>query len=166
MIQTIVVAASENNVIGVQNTLPWHLPDDLKFFKKITLGKPVLMGRKTFESLGRPLPKRLNMVLSRQPLTLPEGVLHFYTYAEAIAYLEQLDTEEVCVIGGGVVFSEALKDIDQVYLTRIHTVLEGGEVFFPALEPADWEQVWEEFHPADEQHRYSFTFQHFKRQKP
>lgn len=162
MIKTIVVAASENNVIGVHNTLPWHLPDDLKFFKKVTLGKPVLMGRKTFESLGRPLPKRLNIVLSRQPLVLPEGVLHFYTCEEAIAHLEQLQAEEVCVIGGGVVFREALKDIDQVYLTRVHTSME-GEVFFPQLEQADWELVWEEFHPADEQHAFSFTFQQFKR---
>lgn len=163
MIRTIVVAASENNVIGVHNTLPWHLPNDLKFFKKVTLGKPVLMGRKTFESLGRPLPKRLNIVLSGKEIALPDGVLHFYTYREAIAYLENLQTEEVCVIGGGVVFRDVLDSMDQVYLTRVHTVLEEGDVFFPELDSADWQKVWEEFHPEDEQHRHSFTFQQFKR---
>ncbi len=163
MIRTIVVAASENNVIGINNQLPWHLSDDLKFFKKVTLGKPVLMGRKTFESLGRPLPKRLNIVLSRNPISLPDGVMHFTTYEEAISFLEQQNTEEVCVIGGGVVFAEYLHTIDQVFLTRVHTILENGEVFFPELKGSEWEKVWEEFHPEDEHHQYSFTFQQFKR---
>ncbi len=163
MIRTIVVAASENNVIGINNQLPWHLSDDLKFFKKVTLGKPVLMGRKTFESLGRPLPKRLNIVLSRNSISLPEGVLHFSTYEEAITFLEQHNTEEVCVIGGGVVFAEYLHTIDQIFLTRVHTILENGEVFFPELKENEWQKVWEEFHAEDENHNYSFTFQHYKR---
>lgn len=166
MVKTIVVAASENNVIGINNELPWHLSDDLKFFKKITLGKPVLMGRKTFESLGRPLPKRLNIVLSRSAIQLPDGVMHFGAYYEAIAYLEEQNTEEVCVIGGGVVFAEKLHTVDQVYLTRVHTVLENGEVFFPELPATEWEKVWEEYHAADENHNYAFTFQHYKRIKP
>lgn len=163
MICTVVVAASENNVIGINNELPWHLPDDLKFFKKITLGKPVLMGRKTFESLGRPLPKRLNIVLSRNPVSLPEGVLHFTAYKAAIDFLELQHTAEVCVIGGGVVFKEAIDTIDQIYLTRVHTELKNGEIFFPSLDERIWEKVWEEFHPADAQHVYSFTFQQYKR---
>lgn len=163
MIRTIVVAASENNVIGVNNTLPWHLPDDLRFFKKVTLGKPVLMGRKTFESLGRPLPKRLNIVLSGSAITLPEGVLHFTTYQAAISYLEQQQAEEVCIIGGGVVFSSVLDEADQVFLTRVHTRLSGEAVFFPELKPDQWEKVWEEEHPADDQHHFSFTFEQYKR---
>lgn len=163
MIKTIVVAASENNVIGIDNNLPWHLSDDLKFFKKITLGKPVLMGRKTFESLGKPLPKRLNIVLSRSHQNLPEGVLQFTNYAEAIQHLENINSEEVCIIGGGVVFADALENVDQIFLTRVHTILENGEVFFPDLDTAKWTIVWEEHHPADEQHQYSFTFQQFKK---
>jgi dihydrofolate reductase len=123
MIKTIVVAASENNVIGIDNNLPWHLPDDLKFFKKTTLGKPVLMGRKTFESLGRPLPNRLNIVLSRSKQALPEGVLQFSDYNEAILYLEGKHTEEVCIIGGGVVFANTLDLVDQLFITRVHTSL-------------------------------------------
>lgn len=163
MIKTIVVAASENNVIGINNNLPWHLSDDLKFFKKVTLGKPVLMGRKTYESLGKPLPKRLNIVLSRSHQDLPEGVLQFKHYDEAIQYLKGIQSEEVCIIGGGVVFADALDNVDQIYLTRVHTTLENGEVFFPVLNSDVWMKVWEEYHPADEHHHYSFTFQHFKK---
>ena len=163
MIKTIVVAASENNVIGIDNNLPWHLPDDLKFFKKTTLGKPVLMGRKTFESLGRPLPNRLNIVLSRSKQALPEGVLQFADYDEAILYLEEKQTEEVCIIGGGVVFANTLDLVDQVFMTRVHTCLENGEVFFPAINPELWTKVWEESHDKDEAHQYSFSFQQFKK---
>ncbi|WP_344822998.1 dihydrofolate reductase [Rurimicrobium arvi] len=165
MIITMVVAASENNVIGVHNELPWHLPDDLKFFKQNTLGKPVVMGRKTFESLGRPLPKRLNIVLSRQQPQLPEGVLHFTGSSEALQFLESQGAEEICIIGGGIVFSELLEIADQVFLTRVHAHLEHGEAFFPALPPDSWHKVWEEYHPKDEKHVYDFTFQHFKRSR-
>ncbi len=163
MIKTIVVAASENNVIGIDNNLPWHLPDDLKFFKKTTLGKPVLMGRKTFESLGRPLPNRLNIVLSRSKQVLPEGVLQFVDYDEAILYLEEKNTEEVCIIGGGVVFANTLDLVDQLFITRVHTSLDNGEVFFPVIKSELWTNVWKEFHEKDEAHQYSFTFQQFKK---
>lgn len=161
MTLTIVVAASENNVIGINNNLPWHLPDDLKFFKKITLGKTVLMGRKTFQSLGKPLPNRLNIVLSRSEQTLPEGVLQFKSYEAAIAYLKNQDCEELCVIGGGVLFAELINEVDQIYLTRVHTVLANGEVFFPIIDSNIWEKVWEEYHSADEKHALSFSFQQF-----
>jgi dihydrofolate reductase len=165
MIRTIVVAASENNVIGVNNSLPWHLSDDLKFFKKVTLGKPVLMGRKTYESLGRPLPKRLNIVLSRSKIILPEGVLNFTNFEDAIDFLEKENVPEVCIIGGGYVFVDVLDTADQIFLTRVHTVLNKGEVFFPVIDLTRWEKVWEEFHPKDEQHEFSFTFQQCKKIK-
>jgi len=160
---TLVVAASENNVIGIGNQLPWHLSDDLKFFKKVTSGKPVVMGRKTFESLGRPLPNRLNIVLSRSGMSLPEGVLLYHSLQEAIDFLRQQETPEVCIIGGGVVFKEALPLADQVYLTRVHTTIDNGEAFFPVLSPSEWELVWESAHPADEKHTYAFTFLQYKR---
>jgi dihydrofolate reductase len=165
MLITIVVAASENQVIGIGNALPWHLSDDLKFFKKVTLGKPVLMGRKTFESMGKALPGRLNIVLSRSTPVLPEGVMHFSSLPDALGYLEQQHTEELCIIGGGVLFTETLSCTDQVYLTRVHTVLEHGDAFFPELKPGDWDLVWEEYHPADDKHAYAFTFQHYKRKR-
>ena len=160
---TMVVAASENNVIGIHNQLPWHLPDDLKFFKQTTLGKPVLMGRKTFESMGRALPGRLNIVLSRNVPELPPGVLHFGAANEALQFLENQGAAEVCIIGGGVVFAELLDRADQVFLTRVHTQLAEGEAFFPVLASGDWTKVWEQFHEADEKHPHSFTFEQYKR---
>lgn len=162
---TMVVAASENNVIGVHNQLPWHLPDDLKFFKQRTLGKPVLMGRKTFESMGRALPGRLNIVLSRQEPVLPAGVLHFRSGKDALHFLESQGAEEVCIIGGGVVFGEWLDHADQIFLTRVHTLLSEGEAFFPELPVSDWVRVWSEYHEADERHPFSFTFEQYKRKQ-
>jgi dihydrofolate reductase len=160
---TLVVAASENNVIGKGNQLPWHLSDDLKFFKQVTSGKPVVMGRKTFESLGRPLPNRLNIVLSRSAISLPEGVLLFHALQEALEYLRQQALPEACIIGGGIVFEEALPVATQVYLTRVHTTIADGEAFFPELSPDQWQLTWESAHPADEKHAYAFTFQQYKR---
>jgi len=161
MLKTIVVAASENQVIGKGNELPWRLPDDLKFFKKLTTGKPVLMGRKTFESLGRALPDRLNIVLSRTVPQLPEEVLHFDALPEAMDYLDQKDVAEVCIIGGGILFAETLSQADQVFLTRVHTHIDGGDAFFPELDPAMWVLVWQEDHPADQKHAFPFTFQQY-----
>lgn len=159
-----VVAASENNVIGVQNQLPWHLPNDLKFFKKHTTGKPVLMGRKTYESLGKPLPNRLNIVLSSQEeLSLPEGVLHFHSINGALKILEDAGHEEVCIIGGGQIFRETIGMTDVVYLTRVHTTIDNGETFFPHIDHSHFVLAWEEAHAADEKHAFPFTFQRFER---
>ncbi len=163
MLTTIVVAASENNVIGIDNELPWHLPDDLKFFKQKTLEKPVLMGRKTFESLGRPLPKRLNIVLSHGNVVLPEGVLLYSSLNEALDFLKTAAAPEVCIIGGGIVFAAALPIVQQIFLTRVHTQVDGGTAFFPELPVNEWELIWEEHHVQDEKHDFAFTFQQYKR---
>src|SRR4051812_24907616 len=104
-----IVAAAEDNAIGKDNQLPWHLPEDLKFFKRTTLGKPVIMGRKTFESLGRPLPGRLNVVLSKTArLSLPEHVVLLHNVADAVRLMQDRNEEEVFIIGGGKIFEEAL----------------------------------------------------------
>jgi dihydrofolate reductase len=141
MIITFVVAVSENNAIGVKNQLPWHLPDDLKFFKRTTLGKPIIMGRKTFESFGnKPLPGRLNVVLSSQKdLELPEG------------------------IGGGKTFEEAMDLADRMYITQVKTVVPDADAFFPHVDHSQWVLEWKEDHEADEKHKYPFTFQRFER---
>lgn len=159
----IVVAASENNVIGLDNKLPWHLPDDLKFFKKMTTGMPVVMGKNTWQSLGKALPARTNIVISSTLKTLPEGVLLFDTLAAALAYLEQQSREEISIIGGGQLYRSALEQTDTVYLTRVHTILDQGTAYFPVLREEDWKLSWEEHHPADERHIYSFTFQQWDR---
>ena len=160
---SIVVAASENKVIGVDNQLPWHLPDDLKFFKKSTLSKPVLMGKNTWLSLGKALPGRLNVVLSSTLTNLPEGVLQFSDIDEALTYLRSQEPEEVCIIGGGAVYRSSLKYCDTVLLTRVHTIIEHGAAFFPDLDDSEWTLEWEEHHDADEKHVYSFTFQKWVR---
>jgi len=159
-----IVAADEKNAIGKDNQLPWHLPDDLKFFKKTTLGKPVLMGRKTFESLGKPLPGRLNIVISKQKeLQLPEGVLLFNEIEEGIRRMEEEHTEEIFIIGGGKIFAQTMKDIDRIYLTRVHTEIKSATTFFPEIDHSHWKLVWEEAHAADEKHLFSFTFQQYER---
>ena len=164
MILTAVVALSENNAIGKDGKLPWHLPDDLKFFKKMTLGKPVLMGRKTFESLGKPLVNRLNIVVSSQKdLELPEGVLLYDNIKEAMARLEAEGTDEGCIIGGGDIFRQLLPQIERIYLTMVHTVIAGADAFFPHIDHTHWKLTWQEEHAQDEKHAYSFTFQQWDR---
>lgn len=159
-----IVALSENNAIGKNNQLPWHLPDDLKFFKKTTMGKPVLMGRKTFESMGKPLPGRLNIVVSHQEnLQLPEGVFLYNNLQQALLFLQDQPVEEAFIIGGGRIFSETINDIDRLYLTRVHTFIEDASAFFPDIDHSHFHLVWDEKHPADEKHEFSFTFQQLER---
>ncbi len=164
MVISFIAAVSENNAIGRHNTLPWNLPLDLKFFKKTTLGKPVIMGRKTFEALGQPLPGRPNIVLSQnKDLALPAGVLLYEHVEEAIAYLEAQNTEEAFIIGGGVIFAQAMPLAERLYVTRVHTDIPDADAFFPVIDHTHWKMVWHEDHAADEKHDFSFTFQQFER---
>jgi dihydrofolate reductase len=164
MILSFIVAVSENNAIGRDNNLPWNLPEDLKFFKRTTMGKPVVMGRKTYEALGRPLPGRQNIVLSRQKdLALPEGVLLFDNVQDSVAWLEKGDFEEVFIIGGGIIFEQALPIAERLYITRVHTTIPDADAFFPDIDHTHWKLTWEEPHNADEKHAYAFTFQQFER---
>ena len=164
MILSFIVAAAENNAIGRHNALPWHLPEDLKFFKRTTMGKPVVMGRKTFESLGRALPGRLNIILTgNNHMAAPEGVLLYNHINEAIEHLQNISTEEAFILGGGKVFESTLQLIDRIYLTRVHTTIPDADVFFPNIDHTHWKLVWEEAHPADEKHAYAYTFQKYER---
>ncbi|HYD21790.1 MAG TPA: dihydrofolate reductase [Flavipsychrobacter sp.] len=164
MIISAIVAVSENNAIGRDNTLPWHLPEDLKFFKRTTKGKPMLMGRKTFESLGGVLKDRLHIVVSSQKdLQLPEGVLLANSLSEGLEKLKAAGDEEVFIIGGGQVFSETIDIIERLYITVVHTVIEDAWAFFPDIDHSHWKLVWEEKHEADERHKYAYTFQQFER---
>ena len=158
-----IVAVSENNAIGKDNQLPWHLPEDLKFFKRTTMGKPVLMGRKTYDSLGRPLPGRLNIVLSRGNVALPEGVLLYHSLEEGIDKLKESDSDEVFIIGGGQIFEESMELIDRLYITEVHTTIEDANAFFPDVDHSHWKLVWEEKHEADEKHQYAYTFRKYER---
>ena len=166
MILSLIVAMSEDNAIGVNNGLPWHLPDDLKFFKKNTLNKPIIMGRKTFDSLGKPLPNRLNIVISfNADLNLPDGVLLFNNIESVIQYLESKKTEEAFIIGGGMMFEKCLNRVDRLYITRVHATFKDADTYFNNLNTDEFRLLWNEKHQADEKHKYSFTFQIFDKKE-
>ena len=164
MILSFIVAVSENNAIGRHNTLPWHLPEDLKFFKRTTMGKPVIMGRKTFESLGKALPGRLNIVLSHdKDLKVPEGVLVYGEISEAVERIQQEQCEEGFIIGGGKVFEATMSLVERMYITRVHTTINDADAFFPNIDHTHWKLVWEEKHHVDDFHQFPFTFQKYER---
>lgn len=156
MILSLVVAASENNVIGKGNALPWKLPDDLRHFRELTKGKPIIMGRKTFESIGRPLPDRLNIVITRQEGYEKEGIVRAESLDDAIEIAQESNAEEACVIGGGEIYKQALEKADRVYLTRVHATID-GDAFF-AFDESKWHIVSKEDHPKDDVHPYEMTF--------
>jgi dihydrofolate reductase len=150
---SLIAALDRHRAIGKGNALPWHLPADLKRFKSLTLGKPVLMGRKTAESIGRALPGRRNLVLTRSG-RVPFGGM------EAVASLEDALSlaDEVCVIGGGEVYAACLPRATRLCLTHVDTVVEGADAFFPAFDPDAWRVVSREAHPADDRHAFAFEF--------
>ncbi|MEX2589969.1 MAG: dihydrofolate reductase [Chitinophagales bacterium] len=152
-----IAAVSENNAIGKDNDLMWHLPDDLKFFKKHTLGHPVIMGRKTYDSMGKPLPKRSNIVLTRDKNFNAEGVEVFHDIATAIDRAKEIDGEEIFIIGGANIYKQSLDYCNRLYLTRIHAPFD-GDVFFPEIDESKWKTIEKEFHPTDERHAQAFTF--------
>lgn len=155
-----VVARADNGVIGRDNALPWHLPADLRHFKRLTVGKPVVMGRKTFDSIGKPLPGRHNIVLTRDPAWRAEGVTVVANLAEAIAAAgldPKTRAEEVMIIGGAAVYAEALPIATRVYLTEVHDA-PAGDTTLPPLDPARWRETAREDHPAEEgRPAYSFV---------
>lgn len=152
-IVSLVAAVARNGVIGRDNDLPWRLPDDLKHFKTITLGKPVVMGRRTFESIGRPLSGRENRVVSRRVDFEAPGCRVFSGLDEA---LQAGPEPEVMVIGGAQVYAEALPLVRRIYLTEVDADVK-GDARFPTLDPAAWREVSREHHPADERHAHAFA---------
>jgi dihydrofolate reductase len=137
MILSVIVAVAENGVIGKNNRLPWHIPEDLRYFKQTTMGKPVIMGRKTFESIGKPLPGRVNVVVSRNKDWHSEGVLTAASLDEA---LQQAAADEMFVIGGASLFEEALHRAQRLYLTEVHRKYD-GDVRFPGWNRNDWKEI-------------------------
>ena len=159
---SIVVAAARNGVIGDRGRIPWRLPDDQRFFKQLTTGHAVVMGRKTFESIGRPLPQRENLVLSRRPLEHGPGIRGFRDLESALDWAREQGFEECFVAGGEAVYREALEVADRLYLTRVDAEPE-GDVEFPAIDESRWRCLRRETHPADEHHRYAFTIETWER---
>ncbi|QWZ94813.1 type 3 dihydrofolate reductase [Aeromonas sp. FDAARGOS 1411] len=159
---SMIAAMAHDRVIGKDNQMPWHLPADLAHFKRVTLGKPVLMGRKTFESIGRPLPGRRNLVISRNPDYQAEGIEVVGSVEAALALLAGSSLEELMVIGGGHLYAEMLPSADCLYLTRIDLAVE-GDTRFPAFDDGQWQRVDCESHPADEKNPYPYSFETWQR---
>jgi dihydrofolate reductase len=151
---SLIVAASENNVIGINNRLLWHLPDDLKHFKRSTQGHYVIGGRKTFESQGKPLPGRTNIVITHNPDFKPEGCIVVHSLTEALERAH--DDTEPFIIGGEQIYRLAMPHVDRIYLTRVHATLE-GDTYFPEYDPDQWREISRTHHQSDARHAYSFT---------
>ncbi|MCQ9123468.1 type 3 dihydrofolate reductase [Rodentibacter caecimuris] len=151
---SLIVATTLNHVIGKDNQMPWHLPADLAWFRKNTTGKPVIMGRKTFESIGRPLPKRVNIVLSRKPFE-QEGIIWKNSLESAVDFVR--DSEETMLIGGGELFKQYLPQADKLYLTQIQAEID-GDTFFPELNWDEWHIEFEEYREKDKKNPYDCRF--------
>jgi dihydrofolate reductase len=152
---SVIVAMAQNGVIGRDNSLPWRLPEDLKRFRAFTLGKPILMGRKTFESLGRPLPERTNLVLTRDRSWFAHGVIVVHSVEEALA--QAGSSEELVAIGGAEIYRLVLPFARRIYLTHVHADVP-GDITFPEFDPTQWADVECSSQPADEEHAYPLTF--------
>ena len=157
---SIIVAASANNVIGAQGDLPWRLSDDLKRFKAVTMGKPIIMGRKTWESIGRPLLGRQNIVITRQEGFAADGCDVVPSTAAATAVAG--DADEIMVIGGSQVYELFLPQAERLYLTRVYADVE-GDAFFPAVDENEWRLVSDEPHSADDRNEFDFSFRIYER---
>ena len=164
MLISLVAALSENRVIGKDNRLPWHLPDDMKHFREITEGKPIIVGQKTLESIGKPLPNRTNIVLVRKKGISIPGCITVHSIEEALEAAK--DAKEVVVIGGASVYKQFLEQglIDRMYLTIIHDNVE-GDAYFPEFHLVNWEETQHIHHPADEKHIHEFSFVTLERKK-
>lgn len=153
---TLIAAAAENNALGKDNDLLWHLPEDFKRFKQITSGHYIIMGRKTFESFPKPLSNRTHIIITRQEEYLVEGCLVVHSLEEALEIAPQ--NEEVFIIGGAQIYEQALPFADKIDLTRVHIELD-ADAFFPEFNTSEWNLVFSEKHFKDEKHQYDFTFE-------
>nr|WP_019442105.1 type 3 dihydrofolate reductase [Moritella marina]BAO02848.1 dihydrofolate reductase [Moritella marina] len=157
-----IAALANNRVIGLDNKMPWHLPAELQLFKRATLGKPIVMGRNTFESIGRPLPGRLNIVLSRQRDYVAEGVTVVATLEDAIVAAG--DVEELMIIGGATIYSQCLAAADRLYLTHIELTT-AGDTWFPDYEQYNWQEIEQEYFVADDNNPHDYRFSLLERVK-
>ncbi|TJZ50837.1 dihydrofolate reductase [Sphingobacterium olei] len=157
---TLIVAAAENNTIGKGNKMPWHLPNDFKYFKKNTLDHSIVMGRKTFESIGKALPERRNIVITHDLNYKAEDIDVANNLEEVLTYCR--DEREIFIIGGAEIYRQTLPFAQKVLLTRVHTIVE-GDAFFPELVPASWKLVSSEAHQKDEKHAFDYSFEVYQK---
>ena len=161
---TIIAAASENNALGKDNDLVWHLPDDFKRFKELTSGNYILMGRKTYESFPKPLPNRKHLIITRQDnYQVTENCFVFDSIQSCFDEVLEFSDKDIWIIGGGEIYKQSMGIADRIELTRVHAEFE-ADTFFPEI-GEEWELVKEEYHPADEKHKYDFTYLTYDRKK-
>jgi dihydrofolate reductase len=153
---TLIAAVAENNALGKDNQLLWHLPDDFKRFKNITSGHHIIMGRKTFESFPKPLPNRIHVIITRQKDYQPEGCLIVDSLAKAIVVCPK--DEELFIIGGGEIYNQSIEMADKLDITRVHHTFD-ADTFFPEIDLTKWKLTSVEYHPKDEKHRFDFAFE-------
>lgn len=165
MIVSCIVAAAEGGVIGKNNDIPWYLPADLKYFKKTTLNHHIIMGRNCFQSIGRALPKRTNIVLTRNPFFMASNVIVARTIEEALTIAHDNGEEEAFIIGGGQIYEQSQEYWDRVYFTKVDLSVE-GDVYFPSLDPQFWKLVSNESHQPDEKNEHPYHFQLWERLQP
>ncbi len=159
-----IAAIAHNNVIGANNGIPWYLPADLKYFKKTTLGHHVIMGRKSYESIGRPLPKRTNVIVTRAPFYRVSNCLVVHSVEEGLQLALDNSEEEAFIIGGGEIYQLSMPYIDRLYLTEVDLKI-AGTVYFPEIELDQWKVVWEEAHQPDEKNEWAFVFKVLERKR-
>ena len=153
-----IVAASENNIIGSNNDLPWKLSNDFKYFKNTTWGMPVIMGRNSFDAMKKALPGRINIVVTRKTDWHPENVFVAHGISEAIEKAKESDAKEIFIIGGGEIFKQTLSIVDRIYMTRVHTTVE-GDTSYPEIDTSKWEKIKSQSFPADKKNNYPYTFE-------
>ena len=157
-----IVAASENNIIGVKNGLPWKLSADFKYFKNKTWAMPVIMGRNTFESMEKDLPGRINIVVTSKTDWHPKNVFSVHNISDAVEKAKESEAKEIFIIGGGKIFKETLDMVDRIYLTRVHATI-NGDTYYPELPKSDWKLISSDPHSADEKNNYPYTFEVWER---
>ncbi len=157
-----IVAVAKNNVMGRDNDIPWYLPADLKYFKKTTLNRHIIMGRKTFQSIGRPLPKRTNIVVTRQPYFIATGIITAHSVDQALEMAYDNGEEEVFIIGGAQIYEATMQYWDRLYLTQVDLTVD-GDTFFPEVDFSEWKQIINDPHEPDEKNEHPFTFKIFEK---
>jgi dihydrofolate reductase len=161
MLVSAIVAVAKNGVIGQNNQIPWYLPADLGFFKRTTQGHCIIMGRKCFQSIGKPLPNRTNIVITRDPFFLAQGVVVAHSIEDALQHAVEMEETEAFIIGGGEIYKQSMHYWDRLYLTEVDISPE-GDVFFEMPNLNEWALVWEESHPADAKNEYAYTFKKYE----
>ncbi|MCB9080806.1 MAG: dihydrofolate reductase [Lewinellaceae bacterium] len=162
MIVSAIVAMAQNRVIGNDQDIPWHLSGDLQFFKKTTLNHHVIMGRLTFQAIGRPLPKRTNIIVTRDPFFLANDCIVVHSVEEGLQIALDNGETEAFIIGGAQIYQQSMPYWDQIYLTQVEATV-SGDAFFPEIDPSEWRQLYQQRQPADDRNDFPYTFKRFER---